>query len=325
MFAFYMLAAIASVALAAAVWGGSTRAGRMLRAGVVTALAALVFMWAGGDARPGDPLQARLAAVQDAPGAAPPGARAAAARRAARENPQDLEAWRELGYAEATLGAWPRAVRAFERALQMAPDARSHVDLADALVARDGGRVSPASAALVEAALVQDPAHVRALRLRAIAAQQDDGSEAALAVWSDVLEGLGEEDGRRMVLAAEAAARLSRPSRGPGGDRDGAAPFAALMAAGETDPRAAAHMVDAMVAGLSARLTDNPNDLPGWLTLARAQALRGAWSDAAAALDGATDVAARPGHRIIIAAAANHILQLAQEAAAAPPAREEGS
>jgi cytochrome c-type biogenesis protein CcmH len=48
-------------------------------------------------------------------------------------------------------------------------------------------------------------------------------------------------------------------------------------------------MIEGMVDGLAARLADQPDDLDGWLRLARAYVVLGRQADARAALDSARD------------------------------------
>ena len=92
---------------------------------------------------------------------------------------------------------------------------------------------------------------------------------AAATVWSDIIARLDEGDPFRAAIAARAADLLSRPQGGPGSD--GAAPFADAIAEG-VDP---ADLAEMMVSRLEARLEENPDDLSGWLTLARARWTQG--------------------------------------------------
>lgn len=311
MTAFYILSALAAVALGAMVVGAARigPAGRATRAAAAVAVAAVTsaVFFAGGAAQPAAPLAARIDALAgQADADLPPDALAARRRLEAKRAPEDPAAWRALGFAEARLGRWTDAIAAFERALRLGPTTQVLTDLADALIARDEGAVGPRARALAAGALLQDPQNVRARRVLAIGQLQDGDAPGAVAAWSDLIESLDADDGRARLLAAEAAGLLSRPQAGPvDGGGDGAAPF--LEAGGDLDA-----MARGMVERLDARLAEDPDDFAGWLVLARTRAQLGEWAQSAAALEGAEAAAGRPGEEAILDAAANGLLALAQ-------------
>lgn len=317
MTAFYLLTIAASAVLGAAAFGGETRLGRLVRGGGFAVAAALAFFLTGGPATPGAPIESRLAALARNDTPPTPPAMAAAARRDARENPEDPDAWRRLGLAEAQLGEWRQSIGALERALKLDATPTVYADLADVLTAQAEGDVTPRAQLAAQAALTLDAEHVRARRTLAVARWQEGDAAGALDAWSDLLESLADNDGRRALLAAEAANLFARPQRGPamvgadpeGGEAAPVAPFAAMMGA---DPQAVEAMIDSMVERLALRVADDASDLPGWLTLARVEAQRGNWAASAAALEGADTAVGRPGHEDIVAASAAALLELAQ-------------
>ncbi len=324
MAAFYLLSVVAAAALGAVVWGGTRRAARV-SAALAAAVATSALLLAGGAARPGAPLVGRLEALKDTPeDSIAADALAALRRLEAKRAPQDAEAWRALGYAEARVGRWTDAIGAFEKSLRLETTAQILVDLADALAARDDGAVGPRARALAAGALLQDPENVRARRLLAIAQLQDGDAPGAVDAWSDLIESVGTDDGRARLLAAEAAGLLARPQVGPTSGQDAdvqAAPF--LEAGGDVTA-----MARTMVERLDARLADDPSDFAGWLVLARTRGQLGDWGAAAAALEGAQSAAARPGTEAILDAAANGLLALAEARRAdisQTSQREEGS
>ena len=186
-----------------------------------------------------------------------------------REDPEDLQALTLLGRFLSRTERELEAVTLFTRALRIEEDPRILSDLGQALVVLNQGQVTPEAERAFEAANALDPALPEpAFFLGSAFYERGERNEAAR-VWSDIITRLDEGDPFRAAIAARAADLLSRPQGGP--SSDGAAPFADALAAGVT-PEDLAEM---MVSRLELRLEENPDDLSGWLTLARARWTQG--------------------------------------------------
>ncbi|EAP88826.1 MAG: hypothetical protein CMH91_09805 [Oceanicaulis sp.] len=186
-----------------------------------------------------------------------------------RENPEDVQALTLLGRFLSRTERELEAVTLFTRALQIEEDPRILSDMGQALVVLNNGQVTPEAERAFEAANALDPSLPEpAFFLGSAYYARGERNEAA-AVWSDIIMRLDDGDPFRAAIAARAADLLSRPQGGPGSA--GAAPFADAIAAGV----APEDLAEMMVSRLEARLEDDPDDLSGWLTLARARWTQG--------------------------------------------------
>jgi cytochrome c-type biogenesis protein CcmH len=178
--------------------------------------------------------------------------------------PDDLQAWIYLARGYMAAGDAGDAAKAYARAVTLAnrsghPDASLDVLYGEALVAQSNGEVSEEAETAFRAALKLNPQDQAARFFfgQALAAHGDKG--AALALWN--------------ALLAEAPA--NSPLHQALVDR--IALLTAQSGGGAPDPKA-------MVAGLAARLKDNPNDAAGWQRLIRAYSVLGERADAQNAL-----------------------------------------
>jgi cytochrome c-type biogenesis protein CcmH len=164
--------------------------------------------------------------------------------------PNDLQAWVYLGRGYMGAGDAGDAAKAYARAVTIAnnsghPDAGLDTLYGEALVAQANGEVGDEAATAFRAALILDPKE-QASRFflgQALAAHGDKAG--ALDLWNGLLAETPANAPLHQTLVDRIALLTAQ-----GG---GAAP----------DPKA-------MVAGLAARLKDNPNDDAGWQRLIRA-------------------------------------------------------
>ncbi len=194
------------------------------------------------------------------------------------EDPNDVEGWRMLGWSYFRTGNLARAEEAYARALELAPgDAGTSSAYGEVLVRLSGGRVTDEAVTAFNNALVGTPNDPRARFLLGLRKEQDGDPEGAIVDWLALLDTANPGDdwandvrSRVVELTTltdatlpdgfEAAATLAPPS----------GPTAADMAAAEDlSPEDRAAMIQNMVAGLDARLQDDPNDLAGWMQLIR--------------------------------------------------------
>jgi cytochrome c-type biogenesis protein CcmH len=172
-----------------------------------------------------------------------------------RQAPDDQMAWTFLARGYMGAGDAGDAAKAYARAVALAdrnghPDAGLDVSYGEALVAQSNGAVSEDAEAAFRAALKLNPKDQAARFFigQALAAHGD--KQAALDVWN--------------ALLAEAPA--NSPLHQALVDR--IALLTAQSGGGAPDPKA-------MVAGLAARLKDNPQDAAGWARLIRAYSVLG--------------------------------------------------
>lgn len=204
-------------------------------------------------------------------------------RDAIRQDPEDATALALLGRFLSRTERELEAIALFERSLQLEESPRILSNLGQALVVLNEGQVTPEAERAFLAANAGDPALPEpAFFLGAAAYARGDRLDAA-ARWSDIIARLDEADPFRAAIAARAADLLSRPSGGPAvdaADPQSEAPFAGAAADGASMDE----MVAMMVNGLEARLAEDPQDLSGWLTLARARVMQDRPDEARAAL-----------------------------------------
>lgn len=122
---------------------------------------------------------------------------------AARQTPDAPEPHHFIGVIMRAEGRTDDAIRAFQSALRRDDTyVPSLIALADEVMLRDGGRVTPASANLYDRAYKLDPEQVRAGLLSALPAYEAGDVEAAEAHWKTIIAELDPADPRIGMLAA---------------------------------------------------------------------------------------------------------------------------
>jgi cytochrome c-type biogenesis protein CcmH len=181
-----------------------------------------------------------------------------------RKAPGDLEAWTYLGRAYMSAGDARDAANAFGRAVQVArqthrEDATLESAYGEALVEASGGVNDEALAAFTNV-LARDPKDAVARFFLGQARAERGDKDGALSFWQPLLAEVPANVPLHQLLVDRIALLTAQ-----GG------------AAGAPDPRQ-------MVAGLAARLKENPNDAQGWQRLIRAYSVLGQTDDAKQAL-----------------------------------------
>ena len=237
-----------------------------------------------------------------------------------QENPSDLAPWLELGAVLMALGRTGDAVEAFSWAVQVSdgdPEVRSLYG--EALVRASSGLVTEQARAAFAAAVGDAPGEPRARYYLALADYQAGKLEPALAAWQSLAtEATPDAPWRAAVLARirEVADELGRDpatlvpdARGPDeGD---------LAAAREMTREQQQAMIRSMVDGLAARLQNSPQDVEGWLRLARSYAVLGEQDKAIDAYANASEQA--PGRLDILENYAKATLAPIDDGAPLPP------
>lgn len=230
-----------------------------------------------------------------------------------RDNPDDAEGWRMLGWSYFETSRFAESATAMRRAIQLAPgNSEYHSMLGEALVmaSKDDAISSDARAAFNRAVAI-DPKDARA-RYFLAAAKDIDGKHAeAIEDWfgllaetpadapyakdiRDVIRNVGKERGIE-VEKRLASAKFAPPSGGFKTDGAQAAtagipgPSPDQMAAAAALPKGQQDMMVAqMVDGLADRLKREPADTDGWIMLLRSRMQLGETGKAQAALRDAT-------------------------------------
>ncbi|TSD90122.1 c-type cytochrome biogenesis protein CcmI [Mycobacterium sp. KBS0706] len=293
----------------------------------VAALA--IYMVEGTPGLPSQPFASRDPGERMAAQSAVAEARALEQRLAA--SPQDRAGWIELGQRWSQLGESAKAADAYGRAIGLGnADAELTGRYGEALVGANGSTVTETARAAFEQALQLKPGDIRARYFLALGNAQAGDDRAALDLWQalarespadapwlpSVRQHLAEA-AQRLGLDPKSAtpepqppvARAAPPANGP------AAGIASLP------PDEQAKAIRGMVDGLAARLEQSPDDLEGWVRLARA---RGVLGDVGAAADAYARAAAlAPDNNDLLRAYADSLLA-AGRGEEVPPLLETG-
>ena len=210
------------------------------------------------------------------------------AQSAANKSPDSLEAQLLLAMQAARQSRFDIEQSALQRAREISNDAPEVLSmLAEALTREAEGSVTLPARRLIASVLSQNPNEPRALYLAGLAAYQDQEFALAIESWQALLEVTNDDAPWRalvrdnIVRAAEEGG-LDVPAglmiAGPSQDDIA---LAADMSAQERQ-----EMIKTMVASLSDRLKEAPDDFAGWQRLARAYEVLGDDTERARALIG---------------------------------------
>lgn len=210
------------------------------------------------------------------------------------------EGWMLLGQTYMRLGFYEDAADSFAVAAER-PEAESSVFsmLAEALVAKEQGVVTPVAERAIERAMALDSMNPAATYFMALSLQQSGQSARAhdmIVERLDAADGfypwmesllvqanrIGEGIGRDPISLARFAPMLNQP--GPTQDD--------IAAAGDMSVEDRMAFIRSMVSGLAERLKDEPDDLDGWLRLGRAYIVLGDTEAALQAYQSAKPLAA---------------------------------
>lgn len=161
-----------------------------------------------------------------------PAAMVAKLARRLEKEPDDVAGWLMLGRSQTTLGQYPLAVRAYQRAdrLEGGRNAEAVLGMAEALMMQAEGRMDERSSRLFERALELAPDWEKAKFFGALAAQRRNDIPLAISRFESMLAGGPPPDVRRIIEEQIATLRQ-------GGE--GAAPASAGPSAGSTADSAA--------------------------------------------------------------------------------------
>ncbi|HVJ33646.1 MAG TPA: c-type cytochrome biogenesis protein CcmI [Terriglobia bacterium] len=303
--------------------GRSRRHRRLIAAAAVLLplFGVVLYLTVGAPQLPGQPFAARQAAL---PPATP---ELLALRQHVASHPDDAEAWLALARLALDQQRLQESLDGFSRVLALgktAPDI--YADYGRALILFHDGDVSDDTKAVFQKALALDPKEPTARFFLALAKAQQGDLAGALTDWLALEKESPANAPYRQSLSEnidKAARQLGKdpatlPGREPGHQGgaapadDAAAPDASTGASSGTaggpsaqdmqqatqmSPQERAAFIQSMVDRLAERLKQQPDDLEGWLKLARAYSVlnrsdeaRQAWSKAAALAPDKLDV-----------------------------------
>ncbi len=220
-------------------------------------------------------------------------------------HPDDDQAWLMKAHLLRQDGAYTAAADAYRQAGRLAPERLEPViGLAETLVAQAEGEVTPEARGHFARALQIDAANPSARYYAGLAMVQDGMAQEAYKVWSDLLADSPPDAAwtpvveRQLARLAHMMGMAAPPDEtAPGETAPSAAtpsgPSAAdVAAASEMSAEERSAMIRSMVDRLAARLEEEPDDLEGWLRLARSYQVLGETDEARAALARAEALAA---------------------------------
>lgn len=222
-----------------------------------------------------------------------------------KDNPDDAEGWRMLGWSLYGTAKYAEAAQAYRRATQLEPGkAEGWSALGEALVLAGDERVNPDAQTAFQKALAIDPKDPRARYFSAMATEQKGDSKAAIdqllalladtpagAPWEENVRAMVIEIGKREGLKVDdrlAAIRPAAPDSGAGaqvatagipGPSTQQMREASGMPKGQQDA-----MIQGMVDGLESKLKADPKQLDRWIMLMRSRSQLGESAKAAKAL-----------------------------------------
>lgn len=218
-------------------------------------------------------------------------ATAAALAKRLAATPNDAEGWLLYARTTAALQQWQKAADAYHHALQLTHD-RPDVAAAygEMLVMAADGIVTPAAHDAFAAALAKDPQDTPARYYLALGDAQAGRVKTAIAAWQKLAADAPADAPIRVALKqriAEAAASvgMTPPPLAPPAAAAPGPSAAEMAAAAKLSPAARSAMIRSMVEKLAADLKAAPDNLSGWLRLARAYAVLGEKEKAVDAYD----------------------------------------
>lgn len=260
------------------------RAGGMRGVAAAAVLAVPLVSWGvygllGSPGVPAQPLQERLSRDPDDSSIEELVARAETHLSA---NPDDGRGWEVLAPVYYRLGRYSDSAAAYRNAIRVSgASAPREAGLGEALVGAEEGIVSADAEAAFERALELEPRDPRARFFLGMARAQEGDDEEAAGMWREIVSQTPADSpwrgAAREALRQQERAGEPRDPSGPGEEE--------MAAAADLSQEQRAAMIEDMVAGLDARLRENPDDPEGWRRLVRSYSVLGEQDEARAALD----------------------------------------
>jgi len=316
----------------------------------VPACALAIYAILGSPSLPGRPAQEVRATHPTTGGAGQQATEAELIARLARaleSRPDDLRGWSLYANSLATTGRYNEAIGAFQRVVRLAPkDAALRARYAETVVFAADGKVVPIARVILKEALTLDPKEPRARYYQSLADYQDGKTEDAIRKWlaleaetppgaewrrtlgariSDFAREAGISSERMAALARKAQANKGAstaktspplPAQAPG-PAPGNPTAEQMQAAQQMSSGDRQAMIRGMVEGLAEKMKDDPNNLEGWLRLARSYSVLGETEKSYDAFERA--VALKPGDAELLAQYAESIARSIKSHNSVPP------
>ncbi len=263
------------------------RAAAVVALFVVPLMGVGVYVVLGAPHVPGAPLAERLAAPPDRDDIA---IMVRKVEDHLQQNPDDAQGYALLAPIYLRLQRPEDAGKAYAQIIRiLGPSGERLSAMGEAMVAANSGIVSNEATRIFREAVKMDPQEVRAQYFLGVAAEQDGRPADALEIWS-VLEKSAAADAPYLPMLRRAMVR-AQAAQGTPATPGPSAEDVANAAQMSNDDRSA--MIQGMVSRLEDRLNDEPNDLDGWLRLARAFTVMGENERAKGALEKARTIFAQ--------------------------------
>ncbi|WP_306253425.1 c-type cytochrome biogenesis protein CcmI [Parvularcula sp. IMCC14364] len=276
-------------------------------AGLMPILAGIVYFTNGSPDQPASPFAERID-LASAPSAAD-GMHSGmndmigSLRQRLAANPEDAEGWALLARSLINLNRYDEAIEAYREANRVVGgrDRQLAAEYAETLVVGNGGMVSQEARSIFEAFLSENENDPQAVYYLALAKAQQGNVPAAVADWERLIS-ISPPDAPWLPVVRQQLAAVSdgdfgsvisraqqtgsatvppvqqpQPQRGP--------TAADIQAAQQMTSDQQSQMIEGMVAGLAARLAEDPEDLSGWKMLARSYGTLGRTEEARAAYE----------------------------------------
>ena len=261
-------------------------------------------------------------------------------------HPDDIQGWLALAPVYSRQGRYAKAANAWRNAIRLSktPDADLYNALGESLVYANNGKLVKEARTAFTKALKLAPGNPMSRYFLAQADIQDGKRDKALAALKKLLKDLPKDFGGRGLIERQIAALEGKPATA---QKSAAAPSRAgqggptqeqikarLAATKDMSPQARQEMIRNMVDGLEQKLSENPDNLGGWLRLIKARVVLGQKARAQAAYEAARKAFAGQDKRIraldslataqgLKVAAPVHLAPAEQKPAPARPARNE--
>jgi cytochrome c-type biogenesis protein CcmH len=234
-----------------------------------------------------------------------------------RQNPKDVEAWQNLGWAYMHIRQPDQAVGAYEHAVALAPsDVSDRSALIEARIQSGDGKITDVTVAELRKALAMDPTDPRTRFYLALYKDQQGDHAGAIADWIKLLQSAPADSGwapqvRRVVtqvaqeqkidIVGKLPAQESNLSTAPAGPTADQVSAASQMPSGDRSA-----MIQGMVDKLAEELRQKPHDADGWVRLLRARSVLGQRQQALADYQRARSVFAREPDQLAVLDSSAH-------------------
>ncbi len=239
-----------------------------------------IYSVTGSPNLPGQPLQARL---EKNPAESSISELVAQAEGHLAQNPEDGRGWDAIAPIYVRVRRYDDAVGAYQNAIRInGANARRQAGLGEALTATGRGLVSDEARTAFHQALLLQPGNPKARFFLAMATAQAGSPKKAISDWESLAADVSPESPWKFAaLSAIRGVRENLKQTETAEDRGPDADDIAKAQEMSADDRGA--MIESMVAGLAARLEENPKDREGWQKLIRSYVVLGKQQDARAA------------------------------------------